>query len=80
MYSFSAEPGSASALNKLFSSCSVKGAISADVILENIQRLAAGYILYRWMLKSEQSFPTAIVYIRRLNVFVNQVTDGEMFK
>lgn len=38
MYSFSAEPGRASALNKLLSSCSVKGAISAAVILAQIQR------------------------------------------
>lgn len=35
MYSFSADPGSESALNKLLSSCSVKGAISAGVILKH---------------------------------------------
>lgn len=34
MYSFSAEPGRVSALNRLVSSCSVKGAISAEVILK----------------------------------------------
>lgn len=34
MYSFSAEPGRARALNRLVSSCSVKGAISAGVILK----------------------------------------------
>lgn len=34
MYSFSAEPGRVRALNKLVSSCSVKGAISAGVILK----------------------------------------------
>lgn len=34
MYSFSAEPGRLRALNKLVSSCSVKGAISAGVILK----------------------------------------------
>lgn len=34
MYSFSAEPGRESALNKLLSSCSIKGAISTGVMLE----------------------------------------------
>lgn len=33
MYSFSAEPGRVRALNRLLSSCSVKGAISAGEIL-----------------------------------------------
>lgn len=36
MYSFSDEPGRASALNKWLSSCSVKGAISEGVILKKI--------------------------------------------
>lgn len=35
MYSFSVDPGRARALNKLVSSCSVKGAISAGVILKH---------------------------------------------
>lgn len=34
MYSFSVDPGRARALNRLVSSCSVKGAISAGVILK----------------------------------------------
>lgn len=34
MYSFSDEPGKASVLNKLVSSSSVKGAISAGLILK----------------------------------------------
>lgn len=40
MYSFSDDPGRVSALNKLVSSCSVKGAISAEVMLKG--KLTAG--------------------------------------
>ena len=38
IYSFSDEPGMARALNRWLSSCSVKGAISAGVMLQHTHR------------------------------------------
>lgn len=43
MYSFSAEPGKLCALNRLVSSCSVKGAISADVMLKTGRMIITDY-------------------------------------